>query len=197
MRIPRISPLNSICLEIGIGGHNENQLFTHSTHIDLSVTSVTFHNSHSWYASVPRYLLQSHNIRQSVLRRVHGVFKSEFPRQHDLVFPLPVSSALVSSTKFHSCLHLLPFPPEPFYLFISKVLYKTLPTQDVTTPVRRPTFYSTKDVPYSLTICNTSIFTRSVQLISLSHSNLQTYYKLSSNYAFYVTKLIYIDNRTR
>ena len=98
-------------------------------------------------------------IKQFALRWVHRPFQSEFPRQHDLVFPLSVSSALVSLTTFRSCLHLLPLLPEPFCLFISKVLQKAPPTQDVIKQVRRTSFYPTQDVPFSLTICNTSFFT--------------------------------------
>ena len=52
-----------------------------------------------------------------------------------------------------------------FFLSFSNVLEKLLPRQYATNPIRLPSFFAFRIFLSSLTLCNTSVLTRSVHLI--------------------------------
>jgi hypothetical protein len=80
-------------------------------------------------------------IPQSVIRQVHSLFQSDFPKERDLV--LPLSSILVPLRLCNSCLFLLPRLPVTlfFHLSFNNLFQKAVPMQHVTNPVSLTYFY--------------------------------------------------------
>ena len=108
-------------------------------------------------------------ISQSVFKHFHSPFQSHFSTEGDLVlrlsicgilsYPLdhPVAAYFLSSSSPH-------FYPSHHLLF-NNVFQKAVPTPNVTNPVRLSSFYCMQDIPLILGSINTSLLTRSVQLI--------------------------------
>jgi hypothetical protein len=91
-------------------------------------------------------------ICQAVLRQVHSRCQSEFSTQCDLVLPLSISSILSFPLCYPVSAYIF-FPVlPPLYLSFNNVLYKAVPTQDVTNPVNLPSFTVCEIIPVLLAV---------------------------------------------
>jgi hypothetical protein len=111
------------------------------------------------------------------LSTVHNLFQSLFSIECDLVLPLSISSILSSVA---ACFYLLIFPSHQSSLYLSfhNVSQKAVRTQDVPNPVSQ-LILAVCGIFLFWTVCNTSLLTWSVQLISIP---LQQHYFRTSHF---------------